>query len=112
MDDKNTNLILNSISSLKKYINEKFDLINTRLDSHDEKFDLINTRLDSHDKKFTSYDKNFTSINEKFTSIDENFRQIRNELQSLVNIVTRIEYTIGEKARNSFRIRNYSYGEN
>ncbi len=71
-------LILEAIFSVKESFDKELKQINSRLDSHNENFTQINSRLDSH---------------------NENFKQIKTELKSLGNTVTRIEYSIGEKAQ-------------
>ena len=70
MDDKNTQLILNTLNEHKAIIEARFDKIEAKLDSHDEKFDHIEARLDSYDKKFDRIEERLTSLENTVTFIE------------------------------------------
>ena len=78
MEDKNTLLILSTLQ-------ENFEKIFARFDEHDKRFD-------EYDKKFAEYDKRFDKHDKKFAEHDNDIKEIKASLQSIENIVTRIEY--------------------
>ena len=104
MDDKNTQILLNAINTMKNNIDKRFDSIDKKFDKYDKKFDKYDKKFDIYDKKFNEYDKKFNEYDKKFNEYDKKFNiydkkfdTIHQELTSLGNIVTRMEVEYGNK---------------
>lgn len=120
MDDKNTELILNTLNSMKSSIDSMQNTIGSMQNAigsmqstissmqnyMDKKFDAIDQKFDTIDKKFDTIDKRFDAIDKRFDSIDghlalhdEEFKNVKEELASLGHTTARIEAEIGTKAQ-------------
>lgn len=106
MDDRNTELILNTLNSMKSSIDSIQNTIGSMQSTissmqnyMDKKFDAIDKKFDAIDKKFDSIDKRFDSIDEHLALHDKEFKNVIKELTSLGHTTARIEAEIGTKAQ-------------
>ncbi len=92
MDDKNTQLILNTLNEHKAIL----DKIEAKLDSHDKKFDHIEAKFDSHDEKFDRIEERLTSLENTVTFIEFDHGKKIDMLLEHVVIIEEINKSIQE----------------
>ena len=106
MDDKNTQIILNAINTMKDSINLMQNTIGSMQNTVGSMQNTvgsmqsdINLIKNTMNKKFDDIDKRFDSIDEHLALHNEEFKNVKEELASLGHTTARIEAEIGTKAQ-------------
>ena len=69
--------------------NEKFEVINSKLEGHDRQFEIINSKLESHDRQFETINYKLDSLLERVGKVESDIKNIRGVLDDMSVLETK-----------------------
>ena len=88
----------------RREINEKLDLILSRLDATNKWQEQADGRFEQIDKRFEQIDKRFGQIDKRFERIDNRFERLEKKVDGIDRRLINVELTIENELRPNIQI--------